>query len=274
MPAEQALPIAQSILEILQRRGAPNYFGPQRFGDRYESHLFGYAMIKGQTDEFFDLFLGRPESETNPQAREMRELYLRGDYEKAFEICPKGLSDHKRALKLLCQYKGGRQKVFNRLGRWLTGLFVSAWQSDLFNRVLAVRMPAIDRLLDGDMAIKHDNGACFKVEDAAAEQPRCDDFAISPTGPLFGRRMTALTGPAGEIENHILEQANLNDDDFRRMEKLGARGGRRPMRFQPRNVSLDCGKDDRGEYLQLGFELDSGCYATTLLREITKTDLA
>ncbi|MHC4836225.1 MAG: tRNA pseudouridine(13) synthase TruD, partial [Planctomycetota bacterium] len=43
------------------------------------------------------------------------------------------------------------------------------------------------------------------VEDAAVEQPRCDAFEISPTGPLIGNRMKSLTGPAGEIENPLLD---------------------------------------------------------------------
>ena len=43
------------------------------------------------------------------------------------------------------------------------------------------------------------------------------------------------------------------------------------MRFQPRNVKVADGSDELGEYLELRFELDSGCYATSLLREITKT---
>jgi len=46
------------------------------------------------------------------------------------------------------------------------------------------------------------------------------------------------------------------------------------LRFQPRDVSICGGSDTRGDFLELAFELDSGCYATTLLREITKTDIA
>ncbi|MCJ7778678.1 MAG: tRNA pseudouridine(13) synthase TruD [Sedimentisphaerales bacterium] len=149
---------------------------------------------------------------------------------------------------------------------------VSAYQSYLFNQVLAARMPNIDKLFVGDMAYKHANGACFRVVDAAAEQGRCHNFEISPTGPLFGPRMTSLTGPASDIENPILAQAQLTDSDFQRMRQYGAKGGRRPLRFQPRNVKVADGSDELGEYLELRFELDSGCYATSVLREITKTE--
>jgi tRNA(Glu) U13 pseudouridine synthase TruD len=54
------------------------------------------------------------------------------------------------------------------------------------------------------------------------------------------------------------------------MKHFGARGGRRPLRFQPREVSVAPGQDDLGPYLELHFTLDAGCYATTLLAEITK----
>jgi len=113
----------------------------------------------------------------------------------------------------------------------------------------------------------------FKVEDAAVEQPRCEAFEISPTGPLIGGRMAALTGPAGEIENRILAKIQLEKKD---LEQLGnyVRGGRRPLRFQPWNWAVSSGRDYLGEFIELRFEIDSGCYATTVLREITKTDIS
>jgi len=120
------------------------------------------------------------------------------------------------------------------------------------------------------MAYKHVNGACFRVEQPEVEQPRCDSFEISPTGPLLGERTTRLSSPAGEIENPILDGENLSDMDLRQMKHFGSRGGRRPLRFQPRDAAVTSGEDDLGPYLELSFELDSGCYATALLAELTK----
>ena len=37
---------------------------------------------------------------------------------------------------------------------------------------------------------------------------------------------------------------------------------------------MTSGKDDFGAYLEFRFELDSGCYATTLIAEITKDRIA
>ncbi|MCX5643810.1 MAG: tRNA pseudouridine(13) synthase TruD [Phycisphaerae bacterium] len=275
MPVPQAAEVAQEVLSILSRRGVPNYFGPQRFGNHQDNHLLGKAVARNDMAAFADLLLGHPNAELDsPPIFQARTLYEQGRYEEAAKLWPGQLFDQRRSLRILASGKGNPKKVYYTVDKHLKGLFISAYQSDLFNRVLVARMPNIDKLLLGDMAYLHVNGACFHVEQPEVEQPRCDRFEISPTGPLLGGRTTKLTGPAGEIENPILDGENLNDDDFRQMKHLGARGGRRPLRFQPRNASMTSGKDDWGEYLEFRFELDSGCYATTLIAEITKDRIA
>jgi tRNA pseudouridine13 synthase len=264
---------ASAILDVLCRRGVPNYFGDQRFGYRNDSHLLGEAIVKNDIPGFFDIFLGRPELDTDPNFVKARQLYVDGDLEAAFYAWHPAFRDHRKALKLLMKNNGNQNKTFRMIDGRLLGLLVCAWQSDLFNAVLAARLRQIDRMLDGDMAYKHDNGACFQVEDAQAEQPRCDAFAISPTGPLLGKRMMPLTGAAGAIENPILTDAiELTETHYTQLRRFGAGGGRRPLRFQPKDTHISSGRDDHGEYLQLQFELPSGCYATILLREITKQD--
>jgi tRNA pseudouridine13 synthase len=271
LPLPQAAEVAQEVLSILSRRGVPNYFGPQRFGNHQDNHLLGKAVARNDVEAFTDQLLGHPNEELDsPPVFRARTLYEQGRYEEAAKLWPGQFFDQRRSLRILAGGKGNKKRVYYTIDKHLKGLFISAYQSDLFNRVLTARMPNIDKLLLGDMAYLHINGACFRVEQPEVEQPRCDRFDISPTGPLLGGRTTKLTGPAGEIENPILDGENLNDNDFRQMKHLGARGGRRPLRFQPRNAGTTSGKDDFGPYLEFRFELDAGCYATTLLAEITK----
>jgi len=272
-PPAEAKTLAQKILDVLCRRGVPNYFGQQRFGYRYDSHLLGEAIIKNDIQGFFDVLLGHPQFDTQPDLIEARKLYEQGNLEAAFYAWHPVFRDHRKALKVLMANGGkANNKALRSLDGRLLSLFVAAWQSDLFNEVLTKRIGQIDKLLEGDMAYKHDNGACFRVENPGLEQPRCDAFDISPTGPLLGKRMTDLHGPAGDIENPILDAIHLTEDDHTRLKRFGAVGGRRPLRFQPKDSDISIGTDDRGDYLQLKFELPSGCYATVLLREITKYD--
>lgn len=270
VPMSEAVSICRDGMDILSARGVPNYFGTQRFGYRGDSHLLGYAVVKNDPKAFFDMLLGKPELHPDDEFVKARTLYEEGRYEEARYEWHGAFSDYRKALKALTDSDGNFRKVFRRYDRRMLNLMVAAWQSNLFNLVLAKRMPDIDTLLDGDVAYKHENGACFTVEDAAAEQPRCDAFDISPTGPLIGNRMKQPTGPAGDIEHAILKSVDLNEEDYGRLKKNGAVGGRRPLRFRPENVRIDSAADEHGDYLELHFDLPSGCYATVLLREITK----
>jgi tRNA pseudouridine13 synthase len=270
---EKALKKAEEIFSVLSARGIPNYFGPQRFGNRVEANLLGQTMARGDFGGFVDLFLGRPSPKDTPAIFTARQLYDNGEYEKALETWPRSCRDQKFALKVLIYRKGKKNSAFVSIDRKLRSFYVSAYQSEIFNKVLAARMPNIDKLLQGDFAYKHDNGACFVVEDAAVEQSRCDNFLISPTGPLIGLRMTRLAGPAGAIENRLLEEEHLTDEDLQRMNHFGAKGGRRSMRCRLQDLNLQVGSDGLGQFLEASFFLDSGCYATCVLREITKTNL-
>jgi tRNA pseudouridine13 synthase len=270
VPASEGISIADKALSILNQRGVPNYFGPQRFGYRGDSHLLGAALVKNDLQAFYDTLLGKPELDIQPDFIKARTLYEEGKLEEAFYMWHSAFGDYRRALKSLMRTGGNVKKAFRDFDHRLISLFIAAWQSDLFNQTLTRRMPNIDTLLKGDMAYKHDNGACFRVEDTGTEQPRCDAFDISPTGPLFGSRMTRLTDEAGAIENPVLDPIQINEEDSRRLKKYGAGGGRRPLRFQPNLHDLSHGTDEHGDYLELQFDLPSGCYATVLLREITK----
>jgi len=272
-PPKDLVKTIERVMAILMSKGVPNYFGLQRFGYRKDTGLLGEALVRGKIDAFIDMFLGQPKREDVPAVRAARTFYQKGNYKKAREAWPFPFADQRRALKVLIQNKGNKKNAYNAVNKHLKKFFVYAYQSALFNRVLAARIPDIDKLLAGDVASKTINGSCFRVEDAALEQARCDSFEISPTGPLFGPGMTGLTGPAGEIENPVLEQAGLKEKDLRQMRQYGAKGGRRALRFQPRHCHVAAGRDRSGPYIELRFELDSGCYATSLIREICKTNV-
>jgi len=138
----------------------------------------------------------------------------------------------------------------------------------LFNRVVALRIrDGLERLHAGDLAWIHASGAVFKVVDPAAEQPRADAFEISPSGPLFGYRMTWPEGQPGAWEQQVLAEEGLAPEDFR-TNALRIKGMRRALRFRASDAQVRLGADPRGAYLEFRFTLPRGCYATVLLREL------
>jgi tRNA pseudouridine13 synthase len=157
----------------------------------------------------------------------------------------------------------------NQMSRAKRIWYLNAYQSFLFNRVLARRIDRIDRVLVGDWATKLENGACFQVEDAAKEQPRVDRFEISPTGILFGSRVSWASGEPGLIEQAVVAEAGTTREALVEAGKAcGFRGERRALRVPV--AELDWSLE--GSVLTLAFTLPPGAYATSVLRELMKTD--
>ncbi|MGC9454269.1 MAG: tRNA pseudouridine(13) synthase TruD [Phycisphaerae bacterium] len=264
-----AEPAARRVLDVLVARGVPNYFGPQRFGQRGETGKLGEALVRNDLDTFLSLLLGSPGGQDSPAVREAREHFEAGDYEAALQSWPGSFTEERRALKAYVR-RGRPTAAVGALDKRRKRLFVSAFQSEIFNAVLARRLDSIDRLFDGDLAMKHDNGAVFRVEDAAVEQPRADRFEISPTGPVPGSRCELADGPGGEIERAVLAERGFADDLPKKVGSLRLSGTRRALRFMLAEPELSAGSDEHGDYLELCFTADTGCYATCALREIMK----
>ncbi|WP_027460032.1 tRNA pseudouridine(13) synthase TruD [Deinococcus murrayi] len=147
-----------------------------------------------------------------------------------------------------------------RVRRFLT----TSVQSLVFNRFLSLRLERdlFDRLLAGDMAKKHDTGGVFLVEDAAAESPRAQRGEVSATGTLFGRKVRPLTLDAGALEAEALAAFGLTPEVF-----ASRRGDRRLTRVFLEEAEVRPAEDG----YTVAFTLPKGSFATSVLRELTKT---
>lgn len=197
-----------AILAVLERRGLPNYFGPQRQGRGGINYQVGAELL----------------TDPKRRARMSREKRL-----------------------------------------W----YLSSYQSHLFNKLLARRIDRIDQVFTGDWAMKHENGACFQVTDAAVEQPRADRFEISPTGILFGSRAPWASGEPGEMERAVAAEAGTTPETLIEAARdCGFRGERRACRVPIKDLTWSIEADR----LTLSFSLPPGAYATSLLREVMKIE--
>ena len=140
---------------------------------------------------------------------------------------------------------------------------VSAWQARVFNAALAARPLPLHALETGDFAMRHDSGGAFVVEDAAAEQPRADAFEISPTGPIFGPRMSWPRGAVAERERAVMAEHGL-DPDALRLPGVRARGARRALRVRPEAAELDAD----GDAVRIAFALPAGSFASVVVEEL------
>jgi tRNA pseudouridine13 synthase len=159
---------------------------------------------------------------------------------------------------------GGRHR-----DRFERKLFLSAYQSELFNRLLARRLDdeTFAKALAGDVLKKHATGGEFVCEAPDVDQPRVDAFEVSPTGPLFGPEMRAAAGEAAALEAQVLADDGVTAALFEAGggETLGAR---RLLRI-PLSAQLE---DAGAGVVRLDFTLPAGSYATVVLRELLKDE--
>lgn len=264
-PQPGSLPVAGKILSILQTKGVPNYFGTQRYGVLGNSHQIGLAILRNDFELASDLMMGDPDSIDHHGWKAASELYSKGRYTEALQQLPAHCRYEKQLLSRLAKGSSPR-KAFLDLPRNILRLYLSACQSSLFDRIVEMRLATIDRIWSGDIAMKHANGACFRVPDPGPEQARADRFEISATGPLYGHKVMLARNQSGILEESLLDKEKLSPGDFKLARGLAMPGERRALRVPVSDVGI---QEEKGALL-LSFTLPKGSYATSLLREIIK----
>ena len=230
--------LVETVMQRFVIEGVPNRFGTQRFGNKNDSHLIGKALVKAEWETVVRYIITDDAPQVDSVARRIQRELARKPVEKVVASIP---------------YR-------------LRKLYLSAYQAYLFNTVLEKRMPRLGKLLAGDIAVKHSNGAPFLVADPTVEQPRVDAFEISPSGPIFGYKMRMPTGDVFTLETSILADEGVRLEKFRKVAGIRLPGTRRPLRMpiQLHEVSAV----DSGAGIRLGFTLPAGGYATVVVEEL------
>jgi len=270
-PHEEA---ARATLEHLAAKGVPNLFGLQRFGWERSTHLCGAALVRGEYERLRDLVLLGPEGSVldHPRVLRARVAVRAGDFREASFAFPNSCAAERAICRLLAEGKP-LEDAIRAIPHRQRDLYVSAFQSQLFNAYLGRRLETLGELSEGEIATIHRNGASFLVEDAAAEAPRAAAFEISPSGPLFGKKLLRPRegSPAFELEQELLSAEGLSE---RLWSEAGIGraplGSRRALRIPLGGVAVEReGADD----LLVTFELPKGCYATSVLEELFKRQI-
>ena len=296
---------AHRSLMMLSVRGVPNRFGPQRFGHLQHNHLVGRALLKFDHEAAVRELLGPRqgmdegdgmgglgEAEGGAGAgglgggwgaqRAAREAFARGEYQAAMELLPRAAHTERRVLDRL--HRGGTARDAVRAIEALDYLFfLHAAQSAVFNTVLEKRLSAgtFDRLLEGDLAFRHDNGAVFAVDGAVLAEARTPErlakFEVSPSGPMWAAGMTRAGGAVDEAEVAALAEWGLTPEDLERYAARAGRGegalagARRALRVPLMYPDIESGVDEHGSYIKCVFELPRGSFATAVMEEIMKS---
>ncbi len=227
----------------------PNYFGRQRFGSaRPITHQVGRHILKGNFEEAVWTYIAKPYDEEYKSIRKIRdELWETRDPEDAAEKFPEQYRYEKALLYHITKNEGDYKGAIKRLPEGLQQLFVHAYQSWVFNRVLS-------RLLEEDW---------FDPE-----------YEI----PLVGYKTDLKDNKPENMIEEVLEEEGVKQEDFRLQDfpELRSEGTYRRAFADFRNFEvLEIEDDDLNmnkNKMTVKFDLPKGSYATVFLREIMKNN--
>ena len=150
------------------------------------------------------------------------------------------------------------------LKRHLRSIYLSSVRSFLFNNILSKRVAdnTWDKSLQGDVFMLQGSRSVF-VADVIDEQimQRMQEHDIHPTGPMYGTGELMSKGMVRELESSVLSQYPVWCE---LLEKFALKQERRGLRLSVNNLEWQWNEDS----LLLKFGLPSGCYATSVLREL------
>jgi tRNA pseudouridine13 synthase len=252
--------------------GVPNYFDDQRFGSVGSDGAFvARELVLGNFEGALRLALASPYEHDRADAkREKAILTARwGDWPAAKAELPRG---HARSIvDYLVHHPIDFKGAVARLRPELQGLYLSAWQSHLWNRMLV-------RWLTECVPAEQLIHVRFKTGEVV--MPRAMPGAVrsewdSLTLPLPSARLKFDPGaPWAGVVSAVMTEEGIPLDQMRikGMQQPFFSKGERIARVPVANLSAEACDDDlnRGrKTLMLRFELPRGCYATMLVKRLT-----
>jgi tRNA pseudouridine13 synthase len=264
---------AAARLDGVRRDGVPNYFDDQRFGSVAGSgqEFVGRLLVRGRFEEALRLALTAPyEFDRAPQKREKQLLAAHwGDWVKCVGVLPRG---HARSLAdYLRVHPGDFRGAVVRLRPELRGLYLSVYQSYLWNRMLARWLREHfrpEQLRDVELRL----GPVPFPADLGEEQRQA---LAALRLPLPSARLKMDEGDAlAPLVSSILadEGLTLHELQVRGVRELFFSRGERAAACVPAGLTADFAPDELrpGQHkLTLAYELPRGCYATIVVKALT-----
>ncbi|MFN0053443.1 MAG: tRNA pseudouridine(13) synthase TruD [Planctomycetales bacterium] len=255
--------------------GLPNYFDDQRFGSVGESGEFiGRAWCRGDYERA--LWLALADFHPDDPHDERIQKQLLKDHWGRWPECKGALSRSNR--RSIVTYLADKppdrpdyRGAFALLKIDLRGLYLSAFQSFVWNRMLARhlrRQVAAERLTD--VQLKLEPQPFFtQLEDSERES-----LEVTPL-PLPSARLHLDEGPMLTLIQEVLGELELELREMRvkyPRDSFFSKGERAAM-VAVQNLTHETGEDELypGRHrLTLGFDLPRGSYATILVKRLTE----
>jgi tRNA pseudouridine13 synthase len=269
--------------------GVPNFFGIQRFGAiRPVTHLVGREILLGDFEKAAMIYIARSFPDEPEDVRGVRDhVWNTRDFAQGLQTYPLRLRYERAMMHYLVENPGDYAGSFRVLAHNISKMFVHAYQSYMFNRMICRRIEEglpLDAAVPGDIV-------CFKNKEGLPDVKKTQQVTEENiegmnnlvkrnrafvTAPLVGYDTPLASGAPGKIEREIFEETGIPAENFRvpGLSELASAGLRREIllhskpSFEVSEDELNPGKSKA----VLRFMLPKGSYATTVLREYMKVE--
>lgn len=275
--------------EIAEYGGVPNFFGVQRFGAvRPVTHLVGEQLLRGDAEKAAMIYIAKSFPDEMDDIKVVRDfVWETRDFVEGLKTYPLRLRYERAMMHYLVENPGDYAGSFSVLSPNIRKMFIHAYQSYVFNRIICKR---IENGLSLNIASPGDI-VCFRnkegLPDTGKMQASTDENVDGMnnllkrdraflTAPLVGYESEFASGIPGELEKSVFNETGIPQEAFRmkQIPDLASKGLRREilLHCKPEYLTADDELNPGKSKITLTFSLPKGSYATTVLREYMKTD--
>jgi tRNA pseudouridine13 synthase len=261
-----------ALLPVVVEAGVPNYFDDQRFGSVGESRDFiARPWCSGDFDRALWLALAEPNSHDRPNVREEKKELCKhwGEWDICRKLAVRPVV--RAAMERLCRQPTDPRGAFIRIPQHERRMYLEAFQSFLWNRVLAESIRGLfDRGQLFELEIGRMSAPFYRTHPSTEARER-----LSQPLPFPSARERAELGPLTELYERVAGEFGLECRQLRvkyPRDSFFSRGSRAAT-FSPRSCVSEPGEDEANagrRKLLLQFELPPGCYATVLIKRLTE----
>jgi len=268
--------VAQQAVDDLRGRGIPNYFDDQRFGSLgFSGEWIARAWCQGNYERALWLALADPHPDDRSSDKQQKQI-LR-DHWGRWRECKELLErSHRRSIVTNLADKEAANKppdfrsAFGCLNCELRGLYLSAYQSALWNRLLTAYLQQqfpTERLHDFKLA---SGPSVFIRGLTESETSQLADQQL----PLPSARQKLDAGPIADLLNAVLAAEGIEQRELRvkyPRDSFFSKGQRAAL-IRIDDLQAEVANDElypKRQKLCLSFELPRGSYATMVVKRLS-----
>jgi tRNA pseudouridine13 synthase len=259
---------------LFKGRAFPNFYGHQRFGSaRPVTHVVGRYIVQGSFKDAVNAFITVPSTIDGKEVAEARRLFSDGKLKESLNGFQAKDDIERTIITSLFEKPGDYLLALRKVSLRVRKLFVAAYSSFIFNKVLSRAIEKGETLRAGDGDVVAEFGSDYRMGRPLilATVPKQDNRLV-PMVPTAGYGYYQKKSRFDLLLQEIMKEEGVVPKMFHVKDapEMSLETSLRPAPLIG-NI-FDYAID--GSNMLIDFFLAKGSYATILLREITKTGIS